>query len=175
MTDSKGSEKTGRTVRRATVRVPWRDAVLFVGSEEALKAGRDPGTLVGYRNDGVPIQEIGDAVLAVANGKRVIPAAPSVPRHKAVWYRNARTFTAMVEALRLLEADVTKGDESAAERWQAAWRLMIAIRPVIEHLAGWTDKNWQTLEVSRTDHWERITKKREQRTISTAIQEELPL
>lgn len=83
----------------------------------------------------------------------------------------------MVESLLRLEADATK-DPDAAIRRRAAWNLLIAVRPVIEQLAGWDDKDWQALEARLRrdkDHWQRLTKKREDQVIGNAIQEELPL
>jgi transcriptional regulator with XRE-family HTH domain len=107
------------------------------------------------------------------------PASFEVPAPKYMqsYWRNARTFTAMVNCLIRLEHEA-ENDADAAVRRQAAWKLLIVIRPVIEQLAHWTREDWLALELRlkrSPDHWHRLTKKREESVIGPAIQGELPL
>jgi len=77
--------------------VPWTKAVALVGSEARLVAGRDHGTVNGYRKHGVPIQEIGHEVLAALSART---GGPLIPREDILLLRDFAARVAGYKQLR---------------------------------------------------------------------------
>lgn len=80
-------------------------------------------------------------------------AAPARrPDHLTPELQEVRMFTALVEALRKLEAA-----PPGAEPWRywAAWKIVTGAARAVMELARWTDADWRRIFERKIDHWRR--------------------
>ena len=104
------------------------------------------------------------AKLKRAAGLEVESQALGVREPKATWQmdgvRDRRAFTALVEALKLV-------DEGGSDReWRAAWATIRGAFLVLQELSGFGEANWRRIfgedeAGPGLDHWRKLTHKTE--------------
>jgi hypothetical protein len=139
--------------------MPWKQAILLAGSESSLIAGVKDRTWKWWRStDRVPADRLTQFVL------KDPLALPLVRETKAEWQmegvQDRRAFTALVEALRIID------EEGSDKEWRAAWATIRGALLVLQRLADFNDDHWRRIfegdgKGRSLDHWRKLTSKSE--------------
>lgn len=109
-----------------------------------------------YRQQGVPIQEIGAEIHAAWAGRAAdapLQSAQATPREP--WlnkeWQETHSFTALIEALR--ELDRLALNSPRAWQARAAWEAVVGVSELVRRISGWTDHRWEAIYHAGLDHW----------------------
>jgi len=161
--------------------VPYREAIALAGSEERLRTGANPSTAANWKRRGVPWDVLGPIVRErFHQDQRAGAVAERTARygdaHLDAEWRQTHTYTAMVTALRRLEALYPLGSKSPnAWRVRVAWEAMLAGASTLLAVANWKDEDWKRIFDDGADLWKRpkAGKRSEAETLRERLQIEL--
>lgn len=165
--------------RRKGAFVTWEEAVQVSGSRGALEQVRGKKTVQNWASAGrVPASALGSFLLARWKERPAerVPAQSAEAEYLNPELRQIRMFTAMVTALRRLEAQYPLGSKSPnAWRVRVAWEAMIAGAPTLLAVANWKDEDWKRIFDDGADLWKRpkAGKRSEAETLRERLQIEL--
>jgi hypothetical protein len=159
-------------------RLPWDEALRWFREDELRAAAKSVQGISNWKTLGVPSH----AVVRLLRARRETPeligtSKPSpLPEHLDPEWQETHTFTAMVTALRKLEARYPLGSKSPnAWRARVGWEAMMAGASTLLEVAGWTDDDWKKIMRDGEDLWKKPkpAKHSEAETLRERLQQEI--